>query len=429
MYRIGRSILKYILRFVFFVLVPVFRVTSVWGFTLLINIISQMWSGLLLSLYYIPDPSLVISYREEYMNEVWWFWYVHKIHVIGVDSIFILSYLHIIKKIFIKNFIGAELEGWVSGSYAFLVFHVVVFLGITLSTNHLGDLTLTIGATIFWSLFMYKHKFQTLLFTNRHLNMEQLLRFMVAHYILAWYYVYLVQTHVMYIHELWESDSNKGATQDGSTPKASWFVDALTKESSLTMFIYVLSMVINILWNYPDMKILNFSFFEQWSETEFEDMNFFIVGPHWYFRPHMGLLTICAKHYEGLFWLVMYYAILAYMPMLSFFFKPSNKTLIEFKNENRPMIESYIQLFFFISFIASMLYVGGTLPCARFYYEEDEGFFGNIWLRLSYQYLYLYMFFIIHFIDWLEFYFGLNVKNNSTNNKKNALKWLEILYL
>lgn len=83
------------------------------------------------------------------MNEVWWFWYVHKIHVIGVDSIFILSYLHIIKKIFIKNFIGAELEGWVSGSYAFLVFHVVVFLGITLSTNHLGDLTLTIGATIF----------------------------------------------------------------------------------------------------------------------------------------------------------------------------------------------------------------------------------------------------------------------------------------
>lgn len=49
------------------------------------------------------------------------------------------------------------------------------------------------------------------------------------------------------------------------------------------------------------MKILNFSFFEQWSEAEFEDMNFFIVGPHWYFRPHMGLLTICAKHYEGLF--------------------------------------------------------------------------------------------------------------------------------
>lgn len=51
--------------------------------------------------------------------------------------------------------------------------------------------------------------------------MEQLLRFMIAHYVLAWYYVYLVQTHVMYIHELWESDSNKGATQDGSTPKAS----------------------------------------------------------------------------------------------------------------------------------------------------------------------------------------------------------------
>jgi hypothetical protein len=60
-----------------------------------------------------------------------------------------LSYLHILKKLFIKNFIGVDIEGWASGTFAFLVFHVVVFLGITLSTNHLGDLTLTIGATIF----------------------------------------------------------------------------------------------------------------------------------------------------------------------------------------------------------------------------------------------------------------------------------------
>jgi hypothetical protein len=64
-----------------------------------------------------------------------------------------------------------------------------------------------------------------------------------------------------------------------------------------------------------------------------------------------------------------------------------------------PIRKSKIQIFFFIIFIASIFYVGGTLPCARFYYAEDEGFFGNSLLRLSYQYLYIYLLLIVHFLD------------------------------
>jgi hypothetical protein len=66
----------------------------------------------------------------------------------------------------------------------------------------------------------------------------------------------------------------------------------------------------------PDFRVVNYTFFEQWSETEMEEINFFIVAPHWYFRPHMGLLTVCAQHYEGLFWLVSFYLLLALLPTL-----------------------------------------------------------------------------------------------------------------
>lgn len=34
------------------------------------------------------------------------------------------------------------------------------------------------------------------------------------------------------------------------------------------------------LWFYPDLYVVNYSFFEQWTETEMEDINFFIVAPH-----------------------------------------------------------------------------------------------------------------------------------------------------
>ena len=51
---------------------------------------------------------------------------------------------------------------------------------------------------------------------------------------------------------------------------------------------------------------------------------------------------------------------------------------------------------------SSILYVGGTLPCGRFYYENIEGFFGNSFLRVSYEYVYIYMGFLAHVIDAFE---------------------------
>jgi len=80
-------------------------------------------------------------------------------------------------------------------------------------------------------------------------------------------------------------------------------------------FLYIFLMTYFTYKGHPDKLPVNYTFFEQWAEAEMEDVNFFIVGPHWYFRPHMGLLTICAQHYEGLFWLGFYYLTLALLPV------------------------------------------------------------------------------------------------------------------
>lgn len=58
-------------RYVPLILVPHFRASSVFGFALLVNMIVQAWSGILLSLLFVPDPSFVMTLREEYINEIW----------------------------------------------------------------------------------------------------------------------------------------------------------------------------------------------------------------------------------------------------------------------------------------------------------------------------------------------------------------------
>lgn len=148
------------------------------------------------------------------------------------------------------------------------------------------------------------------------------------------------------------------------------------------------------------MQTVNYTFFEQWSETEVEEINFFLVAPHWYFRPHMGLLTICAQHYEGLAWLVSFYLLLNLMPHLSRIFNANKNALI--RSDSGFTRGSLPQQGAFVALLGSVLYVGGTLPCGRFYYEAVEGFFGNAVLKLSYQYVYVYMGALVHILDAVE---------------------------
>ena len=101
-----------------------------------------------------------------------------------------------------------------TGSSIFLMFHVVVFFGITLSANHLAEITVTIGANIFWSLFGKTHYAFAIIFGNQHLSTDILIRFMLAHYVIAYFVLFLVFLHINFVHEEWDSEVEFSTFQD-----------------------------------------------------------------------------------------------------------------------------------------------------------------------------------------------------------------------
>jgi len=68
--RFSRQSLYTLFKYACVILVPYFRFSSVFGFSVLVAIVAQMLSGFLLALIYVPDPSFVITFREEYSNEM-----------------------------------------------------------------------------------------------------------------------------------------------------------------------------------------------------------------------------------------------------------------------------------------------------------------------------------------------------------------------
>ena len=102
-YLSGNTI-SYMNHYVNKLLLPFSSTTSIMGFMLLLTIAMQLTSGFFLGWYYIPEPGLVIELREEMFNDTRFGVEVFYMHVRGVDVLFVLSYLHILKKIFIKNY-------------------------------------------------------------------------------------------------------------------------------------------------------------------------------------------------------------------------------------------------------------------------------------------------------------------------------------
>jgi len=74
-------------------------------------ILLQLLSGFFLGWYYMPEPGLVIELREEMFNDTRFGAVVFYMHVRGVDTIFVLSYVHILKKMYLKNYVTAESDG------------------------------------------------------------------------------------------------------------------------------------------------------------------------------------------------------------------------------------------------------------------------------------------------------------------------------
>ena len=97
---VSSLIFSYLNFFVNRLLLPFSSVTSILGFMLLITMTMQVLSGFFLGWYYIPEPGLVIELREEMFNDTRFGAEVYYMHVRGVDTLMVLSYVHILKKFF-----------------------------------------------------------------------------------------------------------------------------------------------------------------------------------------------------------------------------------------------------------------------------------------------------------------------------------------
>lgn len=148
-------------------------------------------------------------------------------------------------------------------------------MGLVLCATHLSEITLTIAANVLHTFFDFKGKAYWWVFTDKQLNTDTFIRLAYAHYLSAFYMVFLGVLHGIDIHYDWKNE----AFYDGLAVEMVWWDEALSNE--LTLYLFMGLLVTIIFWFlYVDPEALSYEIF-MWGDIGMvTDVRFYGVAPH-----------------------------------------------------------------------------------------------------------------------------------------------------
>jgi len=367
---------------------------SVFGFFLILTFTSQIISGIMLAFSLIPECMLVPIVRDEedledlFTDDFFW------LHERGVDVIFIFSYVHFFRKLYLINYYLEQEAAWKSGTITLILVQVVTFFGLVLCCTHLSDITLKIAGNSIYTLLAAKVKAYWWFFTDKDLNTDTLIRAAYAHYVLAFALFVVAFFHALDMHYDWKTDGNN----DNIANELQWWNEVFLNEI-LAFFDMLAIVFILSLYLYSEPEAISYELF-MWGDVGLiTEPNFNQVAPHWYFRPLMSFLLVLPHAIFGilglgLFFILIYYQVTLTQQSSLKNFKPHdngvdafNKYTISYKKINLNIDFNFFYQLTFFMFILACLYTTTFLPNGKYYQYLG----GNTGMLFSYFYIFIYL--------------------------------------
>lgn len=99
------------------------------GFLALFFLISQIITGLILSLFYLPDPKVAFQLVYALTNETYYGWWLRYLHANGSSFLFLVVYLHMARGFYYGSFLYPRESLWISGTLILVLMVITGFCG------------------------------------------------------------------------------------------------------------------------------------------------------------------------------------------------------------------------------------------------------------------------------------------------------------
>ena len=377
------------------------NLTNVWNFGVLAFslLISQMISGLLLSMYYVPNEELAFYFTEYLMRDTYFGWYIRYLHSNGASLFFFFTFLHLFRSLYYFSFIQPKLASWNTGVIVLVLMIIAAFTGYVLPWGQMSFWACTVITNLASAVPIIGSLITVVVWGSYAVSTYTLNRFYTIHFILPFIILFIVIVHFIFLHHVGSSNNMKVDNKNDKIPFHPYYTikDVLV----LITIIFLYLTIINVTPNY-------LSHSDNYIEADPLSTPAHIV-PEWYFLPFYAILRSVPDKLGGILTLAASIIILFIFPyFVKSFYKDNiwSATRFDFMNaadvkfymlitkRTCPTLQKYLFWLFVIDFIG-LSYIG-MKPV-----EEPYLLFGLIF-TMGYFAYFLSSLYIHSFQLWLD---------------------------
>lgn len=308
------------------------NITYSWSFGALsgICLISQILTGLFLSMHYIPDVTSAFVSVEHIMRDVNYGWFLRYLHANGASLFFLVIFCHIFRNFYFGSYQNPRIHLWISGVIIFLLLMATAFLGYVLPWGQMSFWGATVITNLFSAIPIYGAFIVEWLWGGFSVDQATLNRFYSLHFFLPFIIAGVALLHLVLLHHVGSNDPISADSNKNNIHPAviSFYPYFVVKDFYALIFLilFLLGLVFfapNLL-GHPDNYIP--------ADSMVTPAH---IVPEWYFLPFYAILRSIPNKLGGV--LAMVLAIVGWLILPVFapthrspIFKPYYKSLIWF---------------------------------------------------------------------------------------------------
>lgn len=176
------------------------------GGILTLMLLSQILTGIVMSMHYVPDVAIAFDSRERFMRDGQFGWLFEPWHAVGASFFFIAAYIHLARGLYYGSHKKPRELIWIIGVLIYIVMMASAFLGYVLVWGMMSTSAASVVSGLFKAVpFIGPWLHETLL-GGFNIGQPTLNRFYSLHYLFPFILLGLVGLHVWAVHQVGQNN-------------------------------------------------------------------------------------------------------------------------------------------------------------------------------------------------------------------------------
>ncbi|MCZ2158381.1 cytochrome bc complex cytochrome b subunit [Bartonella sp. 220] len=188
-----------------FVIFPVPRNLNyfyTFGGILTVMLLSQLLTGIVLALHYVPDVHLAFETGERFRREGQFGWLFRPWHCVGSSFFFIALYIHLARGLYYGSYKNMREMVWITGICIYMIMMATAFFGYVLVWGMMSVSAASVVVGLVKAIPLMGTWLHEALLGGYSVGQPTLNRFYVFHYFLSFVLLFLVGLHIWALHQV-----------------------------------------------------------------------------------------------------------------------------------------------------------------------------------------------------------------------------------